>query len=329
MNNDMMNTQYDKYYLSEIEKKLMEPVIYYYNIEGGDIRTSLTHYLGTLCSIDAKDINDVSQLIKLLHNATLVIDDIQDNSSLRRNKPCAHLKFGVSLTINSGYLTIFRVLMEIDKRSDISNELKSLIKENLYLGHIGQGSDIYYSSNKIVPSLSEYDQIMYYKTGLIFTMMLDALKDKLKSDNNRKNKKFLDNFFTLKLNLIKFSQFYQIRDDYINLTHKDYWEKRGFCQDFDEKKISYIIVYAKHNNVMFYTKIFDLLQLNSSREDKLEILKLMNDCGLFTNIYNLLIKLKTEILESLNIGYIFDKLPIHKFNYEIAVNYVKNNTLVK
>ena len=41
--------------------------------------------------------------------------------------------------------------------------------------------------------------------------------------------------------------FFQIRDDYINLTDKEYWKEKGFCQDLDEEKISYIITYFYQN----------------------------------------------------------------------------------
>ena len=314
----MIDDKYEKFYLNEMEKKLLEPVVYYYNIKGNDIRTCFCHHLGNLCGIDQKEINDVSELITLLHNATLVIDDIQDNSKLRRNKMCAHLKYGTPLTINSGYLAIFRLLMEIDKRTDIRDELKNKIRENLYYGHIGQGMDIYFTSNQIIPTMEDYELMMYYKTGLLFSIILDLLKEKTN------NKIIIDRFPILKMSMIKFSHFYQIRDDYINLTDFEYWEKRGFCQDFDEKKISYFIVYAKHYNVENYQKIVDLIKNHKSSNDKLEILKIMNDNHLFSNIYDLLIKLRNEILEVLSIENVFEKLPVNKFNYNQAYNYVNN-----
>ena len=310
--------KYEKFYLNEMEKKLLEPVVYYYNIKGNDIRTSFCHYLGNLCGIDQKEINDVSELVTLLHNATLVVDDIQDNSQLRRNKMCAHLKYGTAITINSGYLTIFRLLMEIDKRTDMPDEVKIKIREKLYYGHIGQGMDIYFTSNQIIPSMEDYDLMMYYKTGLLFEIMLDLLKEKTK------NKIILERFPILKKSMIKFSHFYQIRDDYINLTDIEYWDKRGFCQDFDEKKISYFIVYAKHYKVENYQKIVDLIGNHKSKTDKLEILKIMNDNDLFTNIHDLLIKLRNEILEVLSIENVFAKLPVKPFNYNLASIYANN-----
>ena len=43
---------------------------------------------------------EVGDIVKLLHNASLLLDDIQDNSDLRRGKVCAHKIYGIPATIN-------------------------------------------------------------------------------------------------------------------------------------------------------------------------------------------------------------------------------------
>lgn len=40
--------------------------------------------------------------IELFHNFTLIHDDIEDNSLLRRGKPCLHITYGTPLAINAG-----------------------------------------------------------------------------------------------------------------------------------------------------------------------------------------------------------------------------------
>ena len=42
----------------------------------------------------------ISEVTQMLHNASLLIDDIEDNSSLRRGIPVAHNIYGVAHTIN-------------------------------------------------------------------------------------------------------------------------------------------------------------------------------------------------------------------------------------
>ena len=112
---------------------------------------------------------------------------------------------------------------------------KNKIIENIYLSHVGQGMDIYYTKNKIIPTMEDYYKMIEYKTGMLFLSMLDLL--------NEKNNTVVFNYSII----LKFSHFYQIRDDYINLTDPVYWKEKGFCQDIDEQKISFLITFAYNN----------------------------------------------------------------------------------
>lgn len=48
----------------------------------------------------------------MLHNASLMIDDIEDGSTLRRGAPAAHMVYGVPLTINAAELTCFLAMQK-------------------------------------------------------------------------------------------------------------------------------------------------------------------------------------------------------------------------
>src|SRR5208337_3313762 len=47
--------------------------------------------------------------VELLHNMTLVHDDIEDQSELRRGKPCIHKIYGVPVSINAGDAMLIKV----------------------------------------------------------------------------------------------------------------------------------------------------------------------------------------------------------------------------
>lgn len=57
--------------------------------------------------------------VELLHNMTLVHDDIEDKSELRRGKPCIHIIYGVPTAINVGDSMLIKVF-EIANSSNIS-----------------------------------------------------------------------------------------------------------------------------------------------------------------------------------------------------------------
>ena len=49
----------------------------------------------------------------MLHNASLLLDDIEDGSERRRGVPAAHKVFGEALTINSANYVYFVALEKV------------------------------------------------------------------------------------------------------------------------------------------------------------------------------------------------------------------------
>ena len=93
-----------------MENILLEPVTYYKNQKGKNIRKLLGDLFGKLLNVNQDDIELINVLTHSVHNASLVIDDIEDNSLLRRNEPCSHIKYGIPLTLNAGYMEMFQSL---------------------------------------------------------------------------------------------------------------------------------------------------------------------------------------------------------------------------
>ena len=59
--------------------------------------------------------------VELLHNMTLIHDDIEDRSELRRGKPCIHIIYGVPEAINVGDAMLIKVF-EVANSSEIPRE---------------------------------------------------------------------------------------------------------------------------------------------------------------------------------------------------------------
>ena len=53
-------------------------------------------------------------LVELPHNGSLIIDDIEDQSDVRRGKPAIHITHGVDLAINAGSMLFFLPTLELD-----------------------------------------------------------------------------------------------------------------------------------------------------------------------------------------------------------------------
>ena len=56
--------------------------------------------LQCLLAIPDHELGIIKDIVGSLHDASLLVDDIEDGSRLRRGQPTAHSIFGVPLTIN-------------------------------------------------------------------------------------------------------------------------------------------------------------------------------------------------------------------------------------
>jgi geranylgeranyl diphosphate synthase type 3 len=82
------------------DESLLEPFIYLSELKGKDVRGLLIDSFQSLLCTPPEILEVIKDIIASLHNASLLIDDIEDSSKLRRGKPVAHSIFGVPSTIN-------------------------------------------------------------------------------------------------------------------------------------------------------------------------------------------------------------------------------------
>jgi len=85
------------------------------------------------------------------------IDDIQDNSILRRGIPVAHLIYGVASTINAANYLLLKGLKRVQSLNH--PDAIRVYTEQLLEMYDGQGLEIYWRDNYTCPSLDEYKQM--------------------------------------------------------------------------------------------------------------------------------------------------------------------------
>lgn len=82
---------------------------------------------------------------ELMHSGSLIVDDVQDKSMVRRGGPAAHLKFGEAIAVNAGTAAYF-LGEQLLTRSLVSDAAKLKIYdfyfEALRAGHAGQAIDL-------------------------------------------------------------------------------------------------------------------------------------------------------------------------------------------
>lgn len=166
----------------------------------------------------------------MLHNASLLIDDIEDSSKLRRGFPVAHSIYGIPSVINSANYVYF---LGLEKVLTLEHpEAVQVFTRQLLELHRGQGLDIHWRDTYTCPTEQEYRNMVLQKTGGLFGLAVGLMQ--LFSNWKQDLKPLLD---TLGL-------FFQIRDDYANLSSREYSENKSFCEDLTEGKFSFPTIHA-------------------------------------------------------------------------------------
>ncbi|EEA28951.1 geranylgeranyl pyrophosphate synthase, putative [Talaromyces marneffei ATCC 18224] len=188
------------------DKVILSPSQYVKSLPSKKVRHHAIDALSIWFDVPEAELSVMKDTIDTLHNSSLMLDDIEDDSPLRRGFPSTHVVFGISQTINAAnYLYV--IALEMAQKLNSPACLNVFIEELKRL-HIGQSLDLYWTANVQCPSLEEYLKMVDHKTGGLFQMV--AKLTALRSPVVRRVPDLL-NMTTL------FGRYFQIRDDYQNL----------------------------------------------------------------------------------------------------------------
>eukprot|EP00928_Gymnodinium_smaydae_P081291 TRINITY_DN64840_c0_g1_i1.p1 TRINITY_DN64840_c0_g1~~TRINITY_DN64840_c0_g1_i1.p1 ORF type:complete len:326 (+),score=48.28 TRINITY_DN64840_c0_g1_i1:320-1297(+) len=216
----------------EVDQAVLAPWQYIKRLPGKDVRAKLIDAFQLWFACPEDKIVAVKSIISDLHNASLLIDDIEDNSHIRRGQPCAHMIFGIAPVINSANYIYFLALEHCHNLG--SHAAMGVFVSELLNLHRGQGQDIQWRDSGECPTETEYNNMVLDKTGGLFRLAVGLLQSF--------GTKHLDTNFTPLVNVM--ALYFQIRDDLVNLTSDDYSKTKGFCEDFTEGKFSLPIIHA-------------------------------------------------------------------------------------
>ncbi|XP_022118130.1 geranylgeranyl pyrophosphate synthase [Pieris rapae] len=265
--------------LSQDEKLLM-PFTYIQQVPGKQIRAKLTVAFNYWLRVSDEKLKAVGEIVQMLHNSSLLLDDIEDNSILRRGIPVAHSIYGVASTINAAN---YVMIVALDKTLKLGHPLATTVyTEQLLELHRGQGMEIYWRDNFQCPSEDEYKEMTMKKTGGLFMLAIRLMQlfSENKSDFSR-----LSSILGL---------YFQIRDDYCNLCLQEYSENKSYCEDLTEGKFSFPVIHAIRNQEDDNQVLHILRQRTRDVEVKRYCIKLLEKCGSFQHTRDTLIALDRE-----------------------------------
>lgn len=218
---------------------LLQPYDYIMKNPGKNVRGMLLDAINeTWLHVSPSQLAQVKLIIDALHNSSLLVDDIEDHSKLRRGAPAAHLVYGIPSTLNcANYVYMMALHQTLTLKS---HRATVVFTEEMLALHRGQGHEIYWRDHLHCPSEKEYERMVLDKTGGLFRMavkLLIALSERSES---------------VFMNLVNsMSLYFQIRDDYVNLASEEYMKKKDFCEDLTEGKFSFPIIHCIRNDKLF------------------------------------------------------------------------------
>jgi len=220
----------------------------------------------------------LSPLVEFCHNASLIHDDIEDDSDERRGKPVIHKVYGIDTAINSGSFFYFLSTCCIDSCSLKNKELLyGLWADSIRKLHLGQAMDIHWHRNiSAIPTIEEYYSMCKMKTGSLASLAaeLGAYSAGASKETAR--------IFGEAAEMIGVG--FQILDDVKNLTTGVPGKKRG--DDVVEGKKSlpvllYLHKYPENKDRIFY--FFHAAKTNGIRAPEVEeLIETLAKSGILT-----------------------------------------------
>jgi geranylgeranyl diphosphate synthase, type I len=169
---EQFNTYWQQYLTIKKPNKLYEASQHLPAAGGKRIRPFLTLTSCESVSGDPTKALPLAAGLELIHNFTLVHDDIMDHSLLRRNLPAVHVKFGEPAAILAGDL-LFAKAFESLLKTSVDFQTYKLLQYDFIDGIIaiceGQQLDMEFESHKTVTE-QEYLDMIGKKTGALFEL---------------------------------------------------------------------------------------------------------------------------------------------------------------
>lgn len=242
---------------------------------GKRFRPLLTICCTELCGGKLSDVMDAATAIELFHNFTLIHDDIEDDSQLRRAEPCLHIKYGLPLAINAGdglFMMVWKAVLNIN--SKYRNEAQQILLDAFTSVLEGQAMELsWHKKNRWDITERDYLKMAEGKTASLIraSCHVGAL---LVGSDAKKQRALCD--YGLKIGLA-----FQIQDDWLNLEGDEEKYKKEIGGDIREGKRTLMVLHCLPKlNKTDANKMRDILgQEGASAAQISWCIEKMRECG--------------------------------------------------
>jgi len=235
-----------------------DPIKYVIKGQGKRLRPILVHLTGQIYNAQPDELMKAGIAVELLHNFSLVHDDIMDNDCKRHGQPSVHNKWDTSTAILAGDgLFALAQLSLVGLKTVVYQRFNEVALEVCE----GQGIDKEYESNTSI-TMDEYIQMIGKKTAS-FLGLCAEMGCLLGSASQKES----DNLFQFGYNL---GLAFQIKDDYLEIFGDEKMMGKSLGSDLDEQKQTVMNITARKKDFDNWSKFIQKKNNLSQYKDYFE-----------------------------------------------------------
>ncbi len=208
---------------------------------------------------------DLAIIPEIVHNGTLIVDDLEDSSELRRGRPCTYKIYGIDIAVNAGNAMYYLPLLPLMEKGrgiparKLADLYEVYAQEMMNLS-LGQAMDIAWHRGIAQADMlreEDYVQMCAYKTGTL-ARMAARLGAVLAGGNEELVKRL--GLFAESIGVA-----FQMKDDILDLTEKEFGERKGGCgQDITEGKRTLMVIHTlKKADTNDRKRLIEILSLHA------------------------------------------------------------------
>ena len=256
---DLLDSNLKKIY-KQGPQSLVDPINYVLSGVGKRFRPILTMIIADINNVPIKEVLYPATSIEMLHNFTLIHDDIMDKDIMRHGKETVHKKWNDNIAILSGdaMLAISLQMLMKNNLKDKNNLVKTYINGLLSVCE-GQALDIEFESRPDV-SIDEYTKMIYLKTAYMIGLSseIGGILSNLDEDEIIVLKNFGDSI----------GMAYQVQDDLLELFSDSDSMNKSLDSDFTLNKKTFLWTCTEPRDRGELNNL-----LNQFKDDKKETIK--------------------------------------------------------
>ncbi len=294
---DVFNIELEEYLKNGQPKSLYDATRYLPLAGGKRLRPCISMLSCDAVGGDVKRVMPFAVALELIHNFTLVHDDIMDKSHLRRNLPTVHIKFGEPTAIIAGDLLFakaFEVMHDISDDSSVFKRVDFGLINCVREICEGQQLDMEFEKKQDV-SEKEYLEMIRRKTAVLFKFSAEG--GAILGGGTKEEIKALDEYGK-SLGLA-----FQIRDDYLDMSSDEGTLGKDIGNDIRNGKKTLIAVRSISNAVGDDKKLLEKIFGNgdASEPDVKKIYDLFKEMKSIEYAKNAALEYSTKAMDALGV----------------------------